>query len=69
MREFEAAGLIVGAAEAHLVVGGVDARGMDIDDDIARAGDRIGRVTVSQRIEPAMLDEQHRLHRALRQIS
>ena len=39
---------------------------MDVDDDVARPGDRIGRIAVVERIEPAVLHEQHRLHRILR---
>src|SRR5947207_6828800 len=57
-----ARGIVGAAAEPHLVVGGVDARGVDIDDDLARPGDRIRRVAVAQHLRPAMRRQQYRLH-------
>ena len=50
------------APDPHLVVGGIDACGMDIDDDIARAGDRVRRVAVAQHVRPAEPGQQHRFH-------
>src|SRR5207237_9677286 len=57
-----ARGIVSAAAEPHLVVGGVDARGVDIDDDLARPRDRVRRVAVAQHLRPAMRRQQYRLH-------
>jgi hypothetical protein len=63
IRKFELArGAVSTAAEAHLVIGGVDARGMDIDDDLAGARDRVRRVAINELLRSAMLDQQYRLH-------
>ncbi len=35
---------------------------MDVDDDLSWAGDRVGRVTVAQHLQSAMVRQQHRFH-------
>jgi hypothetical protein len=61
MRKFEAT---AGAgAEPHLVVGGVDARRPDVDDDLARTRDRVRRIAIVQHLGSAVSGQQHCLHR------
>src|SRR5438874_4531580 len=57
-----ARGIVGAAAEPHLVIGGVDARGVDIDDDLARPRDRIRGIAIAQHLRPAMRRQQYRLH-------
>src|SRR5262249_41734888 len=62
--EFQIAGAAIGAAaEPHLVVRGIDAGGMDIDDDLARSSDRSRRISIDELLRPAMAGQQHRFHR------
>src|SRR5438270_11998122 len=42
MRELDAAAAVGPATEPHLVIRRIDARGMAVDDDLARSGDRVG---------------------------
>ena len=54
---------IPAAAEPYLVVGGVDACRMDIDDDLARPRCRVGRLAEAQHLGTAMPGQQYRFHR------
>jgi len=62
MRELDAAAAVGAAAEPHLVIRRIDAGGVDVDDDLAGSGDRVGHLGQMQYLRPAMLLEQHRLH-------
>ena len=62
MRELDTTAAVGAAAEPHLVIGRIDAGGMDVDDDLARSGGRVGRLGQVQYLRSAMLLEQHRLH-------
>ena len=64
--EFQVAGAAIGAAaEPHLVVGGVDAGGMDIDHDLARARDRVRQVAVDEFVRPAVAGQIGGFHASL----
>ena len=56
--EFE----IAVAAKADFVVGCVDAGGVHVDHDLARAGGRVGCLAEAQHLWPAMAGQQHRFH-------
>src|SRR5215471_5014433 len=63
MRELDAAAAAIGAAtEPHLVIRRIDARRMNVDDDLARPGDRIRHLDQVQYLRSAMLLEHDRLH-------
>src|SRR3984957_6308878 len=53
---------ITAAPQTHFVIGGIEAGGMDIDDDLAWPCDRVGRVTVAEHLWSAMVGQQHRFH-------
>src|SRR5439155_26499634 len=59
------AAAVSAAAEPDLVIGCVDARRMDIDDDLARPGGRIRHLGQAQHLGPAMLLEYYCLHASL----
>ncbi len=63
MRQFEVA--VPAPAEPDLVIGGVDAGRVYIDDDFAQPGNRVRRLAQPQHLRSAMRREQHRLHRFL----
>ena len=63
VREFQVAGAAIGAAaEPHLVIGGVDAGGVDIDHDLAGPGHRVRQIAVDEFIDPAMAGQIGRFH-------
>src|SRR5262249_3899581 len=65
MRELDAAGAVGAASEPHFVIGGIDAGGVDVDDDLARPGRRVMDLGHVQYLRPAMFLEQYCLHRPL----
>ena len=62
MRELDAPAAVGAAAEPHLVIRRIDAGGVDVDDDLAGSGDRVGDLGQMQYLRSAMLFEQHRFH-------
>src|SRR5262249_35635551 len=62
MRELDAAAAIGAAPEPHLVIRRIDARRMNVDDDLARPGDWIRPLGQVQYLRSAMLLEHDRLH-------
>ena len=49
-------------AGAHLPVGAVDARRVDVDDDLSGLGDGIGQLSVCENVGAAMLFDVHSFH-------
>src|SRR4029077_20911297 len=59
MRKFQ---VVAGAAQPDLVIGGVDAGGVDVDHDLARSRGRVPHLAELQHLRTAMLCQQYRLH-------
>jgi hypothetical protein len=52
-------------ADAHLPIGAVDAGGVDVDDHLARCGDRVGEIAILQDFRPAVAFNECSLHRTI----
>src|SRR2546428_12029205 len=60
MRKLDAAGIL---PRAHLPVGRIDARRVDVDDDFPASGDRVRQVTVLEDLRAAEAAEEGGFHR------
>jgi hypothetical protein len=57
--------IVAAPAQPHLVVSGVDAGRMNIDEDLIGCWHWVRSIAIPQHLRPAMVSQQHRLHGCL----